>query len=239
MNNQGYSYNYNAQDTGYGMSLSYGQYLSRTFRWMAIGLMLTFAVACTVAYTNLIYMVYTLYLPLTLVELAMVFVLSARVNNLQVNTARMLFLGYSALNGLVMSIYFVMFDASTLVMAFLASALYFGIMAVYGAKTSHDMMGWGKMLTAGLISMLLCSFVGMLFGMGFMTSMLYSALGLGLFMLITARDVQMLQHSYQWFSNDAATLEKSAIYGALSLYLDFINIFLYVVRIVARNRSND
>ena len=238
MNNQGYSYNYNAQNTNYGMSLSYDQYLSRTFRWMTVGLLMTFAVAYTVAYTNLIYMVHSLYLPLTLVEFAMVFVLSARVNSLKVNTARMLFLGYSALNGLVLSIYFVMFDMSTMVMAFLAAALYFGIMAVYGAKTSRDLMGWGTMLTAGLVAMLVCSFVGLLFGMSFMTSMLYSAVGLGLFMLITARDVQMLQHSYQWFSGDAATLEKSAIFGALSLYLDFINIFLYVVRMFASSRDD-
>lgn len=238
MDNQGYSYQSNAQNTNYGMSLSYDQYLSRTFRWMTVGLLLTFAVAYTVAYTDLIYMVHTLYLPLTLVELVLVFIVSARVNSLSVNTARMMFLGYSALNGLVLSIYFVLFDMSTMVMAFLASAMYFGVMAVYGAKTSRDLMGWGTRLGAALLAMLVCSSVGLLFGMGFLNSMLYSAIGLGLFMLITARDVQMLQHSYQWFKKDAATLEKSAIYGALSLYLDFINVFLYVVRIFA-SRSDD
>ena len=233
-----YSYQ-NGYSSGYGASLSYDQYLSRTFRWMTVGLLLTFAVGWTVAYTDLIYMVNRMYFPLTLVELGVVFFLSARVNQMQVNTARMLFLAYSALNGLVMSIYFVMFNTRTLVMAFLAAALYFGIMAVYGARTERDMMGWGRMLSAGLISMLVCSFVGLLFGMGFMSSMLYSALGLGLFMLITARDVQMLQHNYQWFSRDDATLEKSSIFCALSLYLDFINIFLYVLRFVARSQNDN
>ncbi len=233
-----YSYQ-NEYSNGYGVSLSYDQYLSRTFRWMTVGLLLTFAVAWTVAYTNLFYLVNSLYLPLTLVELGVVFFLSARVNQMQVNTARMLFIAYSALNGLVMSIYFVMFNTRTLVMAFLGAALYFGIMAVYGARTGRDLMSWGHMLSVGLISMLVCSFVGLLFHMGFLNSLLYSGLGLGLFMLITARDVQMLQHSYHYFSQDDATLEKSAIFGALSLYLDFINIFLYVLRFVARSQNDN
>ena len=223
----------------YGVTMSYDQYLSRAFRWMAAGLLLTFAVACTVAYTNLFFLVQTLYLPLTIAELAMVFILSARINHLQVNTARMLFLGYAALNGLVMSIYFVMFNAKTLVMAFLASALYFGIMAVYGARTQRNLMGWGHMLQAGLIALLLCSVVGMLFGMGFMNSVVYSGIGLGLFMLITAWDVQMLQQRYQWASRDDAMLEKAAVFGALGLYLDFINIFLYVVRIFASSQRDN
>lgn len=232
---QNYSYQ---NQPGLSVSMDFSQYVSRTFRWMGLGLLLTFATAATVAYTNLIYMVHSLFLPLTIAELVMVFVLSARVNKMQVGTARSLFLGYSVLNGLVMSIYFVMFNQSTLIMAFMASALYFGIMALYGHRTGRDLLSWGVGLRAGLIAMVVSSLIGLLFGMSFMTSMLYSGIGLGLFMLITARDVQMLQYNYQWFGRDDAMLEKSAIYGALSLYLDFINIFLYVLQMFARNQDN-
>lgn len=219
-------------------SLSYEQYLSRTFRWMAVGLLVSFGMACTVAYTNLFYMVQSLYLPLSIGELILVFALSAQVNRLQVNTARTLFLAYSALNGMVLSIYFVMFSARTLVMAFLASALYFGIMALYGHRTQRNLLSWSSRLSVALVAMLVCSVVGLLFHMSFLNSMLYSGLGLGLFLLITARDMQMLAANYQMFSRDSAMLEKSAVYGALSLYLDFINVFLYVLRFVAASRDD-
>ena len=229
---------YYQNQPGMSHAMDFSQYVSRTFRWMGLGLLLTFATAATVAYTNLIGMVYSLYLPLTIVELGLVFYLSARVTHVQVSTARTLFLAYSVLNGLVMSIYFVMFNQSTLILAFLSAALYFGIMAMYGHRTGRDLLSWGPGLRAALLAMIITSLVGLLFRMSFMTSMLYSGLGLGLFMLITARDVQMLQHNYQWFSRDEAMLEKSAIYGALSLYLDFINIFLYVLQMFARSRDN-
>lgn len=236
MNNEQFSYNMGSR--GYGVSLSYEQYVSRTFRWMAVGLLLTFATALTVPGTPLFGMVYSMYLPLTIAELALVFVLGARVNSLQVNTARMLFVGYSVLNGLVLSIYFAMFDVRTLTMAFLASALYFGIMAMYGAKSSRNLLSWGPALSAALLSLIICGFVGTLFRIGFMTGMMYSAIGLGLFMLITARDMQMMQYNYRWFARDDAMLEKSAVFTALQLYLDFINIFMYVLRMFAR-RDDD
>lgn len=237
MNNEQFSYN--AGGRGCGAALSYGQYASRTYRWMAVGLLLTFATALTVPGTPLFMMAYRMYLPLTIAELAFVFILGAKVNTLQVNTARMLFVGYSILNGLVLSTYFVMFNVRTLTMAFLSAALYFGIMAIYGARSGDSMVGWGPALSAGLIALLVSGLVGSLFSMGFMTSVMYSAIGLGLFMLITARDIQMMQYNYRWFSRDDAMLEKSAIFTALQLYLDFINIFMYVLRMFARNDNNN
>lgn len=239
MNQEPYTYGGYQESSGFGQSLSYDQYLSRTFRWMTVGLLVSFGMACTVAYTNLFFMVQSLYLPLTIGELILVVALSAQVNRLQVNTARILFLTYSALNGMVLSIYFVMFSTQTLVMAFMASALYFGIMALYGHRTQRDLLSWGPRLSAALIAMLVCSVVGLLFHMSFLSSMLYSALGLGLFLVITARDMQMISANYQMFSRDPAMLEKSAVYSALSLYLDFIDIFLYVLRFMAAAKQND
>jgi FtsH-binding integral membrane protein len=231
--NYGNGYSYAAQP-----SITYQQYLGRTFRWMALGLLVSFGLAFATAATNLIYTVYNLYLPLTIAELLLVFVLSARVQKMQASTARVLFLLYAALNGLVLSIYFVMFSASGLIMAFLSSALYFGVMAFYGARTGRDLSAWGPKLMGGLIALIVCSLVGLLFGMSFWFSMLYSAVGLGIFMLLTAYDTQKLQSYYGYYSQDGDMLEKSAIFGALSLYLDFINIFLFVLRLFGSRSRN-
>ena len=218
--------------------LSYSQYMGRTFRWMTLGLLVTFAMSFATAYTSLYYTAALLYLPLTIAELALVFILSARVQKMQVGTARAVFLAYAALNGMVLSFYFVQFKASSLVLAFLSSALYFGVMAVYGARTSRNLLSWGPKLLIALVCMLVVGFVGMLFGMSFWMSMVYSAVGLGIFMLLTAYDTQKLQAYYRYYSADGDMLEKSAIFGALSLYLDFINIFLYVLRFVGISRRD-
>ncbi|MCI2046520.1 MAG: Bax inhibitor-1/YccA family protein [Faecalibacterium sp.] len=236
------NYGFQQNSASYGQAaqgLSYSQYLGRTFRWMTLGLLVTFAMSFATAYTSLYYTAAMLYLPLTVIELVLVFVLSARVQKMQVGTARALFLAYSALNGMVLSFYFVQFSASSLILAFLSSALYFGVMAVYGARTSRDLSGWGRKLMIALVCMIVVSLIGMLFGMGFFMSMLYSAIGLGIFMLLTAYDTQKIQSYYRYYSADGAMLEKSAIFSALSLYLDFINIFLYVLRFVGVSRRNN
>lgn len=218
-------------------ALSYNQYLARTFGWMAVGLFVTFAVAFATAFTSLIYTVAPMYLLLTIAELALVVILSARIQTMPVGTARAMFLVYSVVNGLMLSSYFVIFDLSSLVLAFLSSAVYFGIMAVYGARTGRDLSGWGRKLSFALIALILCGLVGMLFGMSFGAGLLYSGVGLAVFMLLTAYDTQKLQSFYYGFCRQDDMLEKSAIYGALGLYLDFINIFLRVVQMFGRRRN--
>ena len=167
---------------------------------------------------------------LTIAELALVIVLSSRVQTMSVGAARAAFFGYALLNGMVLSYYFLVFSASTLIMALLATSLYFGLMAVYGTTTHKDLTGWGPRLMMALVAMIITGFVGMLFGFGFGGSVLYCGIGLVVFMLLTAYDTQKLQQMYSYYSADAEMAEKASIYGALTLYLDFINIFLYVVR---------
>ena len=205
---------YRNYDRGYAEpTMSASDYMTRTYRWMACGLLITFAMAYLTATTSLIYLVDSLYLVLTIAELALVFVLSSRVQTMSVGAARATFFGYALLNGMVLSYYFLVFSASTLIMALLATSLYFGLMAVYGTGC-----------------------VGMLFGFGFGGSVLYCGIGLVVFMLLTAYDTQKLQQMYSYYSADAEMAEKASIYGALTLYLDFINIFLYVVRLMGNNR---
>ena len=214
-------------------------YMTRTYRWMASGLLITFAMAYITATTPLIYLVDSLYLVLTIAELALVFVLSSRVQNMSVDAARATFFGYALLNGMVLSYYFIVFSVGTLVMAFLATAVYFGLMAVYGTTTHKDLTGWGPRLMMGLVALIVTSLIGMLFGFGFGSSVLYCGIGLVLFMLLTAYDTQKLQQMYAYYAGDPELAEKASIYGALTLYLDFINIFLYVVRLLGNNRRRN
>ena len=226
---------YRNYDRGYAEpTMSASDYMTRTYRWMACGLLITFAMAYLTATTSLIYLVDSLYLVLTIAELALVIVLSSRVQTMSVGAARAAFFGYALLNGMVLSYYFLVFSASTLIMALLATSLYFGLMAVYG--THKDLTGWGPRLMMALVAMIITGFVGMLFGFGFGGSVLYCGIGLVVFMLLTAYDTQKLQQMYSYYSADAEMAEKASIYGALTLYLDFINIFLYVVRLMGNNR---
>ena len=231
---------YNNYDRGYAEpSMNASDYMTRTYRWMASGLLITFAMAYITATTPLIYLVDSLYLVLTIAELALVFVLSSRVQNMSVDAARATFFGYALLNGMVLSYYFIVFSVGTLVMAFLATAVYFGLMAVYGTTTHKDLTGWGPRLMMGLVALIVTSLVGMLFGFGFGSSVLYCGIGLVLFMLLTAYDTQKLQQMYAYYAGDPELAEKASIYGALTLYLDFINIFLYVVRLLGNNRRRN
>ena len=231
---------YNNYDRGYAEpSMNASDYMTRTYRWMASGLLITFAMAYITATTPLIYLVDSLYLVLTIAELALVFVLSSRVQNMSVDAARATFFGYALLNGMVLSYYFIAFSVGTLVMAFLATAVYFGLMAVYGTTTHKDLTGWGPRLMMGLVALIVTSLIGMLFGFGFGGSVLYCGIGLVMLMLLTAYDTQKLQQMYAYYAGDPELAEKASIYGALTLYLDFINIFLYVVRLLGNNRRRN
>ena len=230
---------YNNYNRGYTEpAMTSADYMSRTYRWMACGLLVTFAAAFVTATTPLLYVVNSLYLLFTIAELALVFVLSARVQNMSVGAARGVFLVYALLNGMVLSYYFLAFSVGTLVLAFLATSVYFGLMAAYGTTTHKDLSGWGPKLMMALVALLITGFVGMLFGMGFGSTVLYSGIGLVVFMLLTAYDTQKLSQLYSYYAGDSELAEKASIYGALTLYLDFINIFLDVVRLLGLNSRN-
>ena len=219
------------------------QYMTKTFGWMFAGLLVTFAVGIGTVTSGLVYLLAGtgLIFLTSIAELVMVFVLSARITKLQPSTATGLFFGYAVLNGINLSTIFLVYDVGSLVLAFLVGAVYFGVMAVYGATTRRDLTGWGPKLFAGLIAMLICSLVGSLFslfGMSFgVMDLVLCAIGLLIFMGLTAYDTQMLKHHYAYFGGDAAMLHKASIIGALNLYLDFINIFLYILRMVGRRND--
>lgn len=221
------------------------QFVAKTFGWMFAGLLVTFAAAVGTVSTGAFVMLFStgLVFALTIAELILVLVLSARITKLQPSTATAMFFVYAVLNGINLSVYFIAYDLSTLILAFLVGAVYFGVMAVYGANTQRDLLGWAPKLMGGLVALIVTALVGGLFGLLFGISfgfldVVYCGLSVLLFMGMTAYDTQMLKHHYAYFGGDAAMLQKASIFGALNLYLDFINIFLYIVRILGRNRDN-
>lgn len=220
------------------------EFMSKNFGWMFAGLLVTFGVGIGAVASGLIFPIINsgLFIFTSIAELVMVFVLSARVQKLQPSTATALFFGYAVLNGINLSSIFLVYDYGTLILAFLVGAVYFGVMAVYGNVTDRDLTGWGPKLMGGLVALIVCALMGSLlsmFGLNFgIADLLLCAVGLLIFMGLTAYDTQMLKYYYSYFGGDAAMLHKASIIGALNLYLDFINIFLYIVRMLGR-RNND
>lgn len=220
------------------------EFMSKSFGWMFAGLLVTFGVGIGAVASGLIFPIINsgLFIFTSIAELVMVFVLSARVQKLQPSTATALFFGYAVLNGINLSSIFLVYDYGTLILAFLVGAVYFGVMAVYGNVTDRDLTGWGPKLMGGLVALIVCALVGSLlsmFGLNFgIADLLLCAVGLLIFMGLTTYDTQMLKYYYSYFGGDAAMLHKASIIGALNLYLDFINIFLYIVRMLGR-RNND
>ena len=220
------------------------EFMSKSFGWMFAGLLVTFGVGMGAVASGLIFPIINsgLFIFTSIAELVMVFVLSARVQKLQPSTATALFFGYAVLNGINLSSIFLVYDYGTLILAFLVGAVYFGVMAVYGNVTDRDLTGWGPKLMGGLVALIVCALVGSLlsmFGLNFgIADLLLCAVGLLIFMGLTAYDTQMLKYYYSYFGGDAAMLHKASIIGALNLYLNFINIFLYIVRMLGR-RNND
>ena len=220
------------------------EFMSKSFGWMFAGLLVTFGVGIGAVASGLIFPIINsgLFIFTSIAELVMVFVLSARVQKLQPSTATALFFGYAVLNGINLSSIFLVYDYGTLILAFLVGAVYFGVMAVYGNVTDRDLTGWGPKLMGSLVALIVCALMGSLlsmFGLNFgIADLLLRAVGLLIFMGLTAYDTQMLKYYYSYFGGDAAMLHKASIIGALNLYLDFINIFLYIVRMLGR-RNND
>lgn len=223
-------------------------YVAKTFLWMFLGLLTTFGVSFALALNymteglNSIFAILFFsspYVPIILLvaELVVVVVLSARINQMAAGTATALFFTYAVLNGIVFSSYFIVYDFTSLVFCFAAAAVYFGVMAGYGYLTKKDLSNWGRMLFCGLIAMLVISLLGIFISFGIF-EIVTCGLGILLFLGITAYDTQKIKAYYYQFLNDAEMAHKASIYGALNLYLDFINLFLYIIRLLGRRSRN-
>ena len=170
-----------------------------------------------------------------LAPLAMVFVISAGINRLAPSTAQILFWVFSALMGISLSSIFLVFTHTSIVRVFFITAATFGALSLYGYTTKRDMTGMGSFLFMGLIGIIIASLVNIFLQSSAM-SFAISVIGVLVFVGLTAYDTQKIK---EWYvaADDGATMGKKAVYGALTLYLDFINLFLMLLRLFGTSRN--
>ena len=213
-------------------------YLTTVHMWMFLGLSVTALFSWIVANSPTILTAIAgnriLYLGLLLGELALVWVISGAIRSLSASMATFLFILYSALNGVTLSFILLMYTGGSILMAFLSAACLFGTMTLYGYVTKRDLTSWGNLLFIGLIAVIICSVINFFLA----SPMLYyvaSIAGIVIFLGLTAYDTQkILRLGSQTEHLPGEWIRKGAIVGALALYLDFINLFLYMLRFVGR-----
>lgn len=215
-------------------------FLSKVYLKMTAALALTAIVAYLVAQSYTV-MRFVLLNPfsmiiLALVQIGLVMYLSARVETMSTQSATFCFFGYAALTGVTFSVIVTAFVGTFVITkAFICSAVVFGLAAIYGAVTKKSLKGWINWLMMAVVGILIATLINMLFRSTAL-ELLISAVGVLIFTLLTAWDSQKLtqMNAAYGYSMTEDELSKISIMGALDLYLDFINIFLYFVRIFAR-----
>lgn len=212
-------------------------FILSVYNWMAIGLGLTGVVAYYVAGSqamlNIIFGNKIVFYGLIIAELGFVFYLSARIQKISSGAATSLFLIYAALNGATMASIFILYTRSSIVSTFFICAATFGVCSLYGMVTKKDLTSIGNFMFMGLIGIIIASVVNF-FVQSSAIAMIINYVGVLVFVGLTAYDTQKIKQMAlsQPADLDAGTVRKGAIIGALSLYLDFINMFLFLLRIL-------
>jgi len=214
-------------------------YLTKVYNWMAIALLLTGIVAYVTsqseAMVQAIFGSKILFFGIIIGELALVGYISARIHKLSSYNATLLFLAYTVLNGLTMAVIFLAYTSASIASTFMITAGTFGIMSIYGYFTKSDLTKIGNLAFMALIGIIIASVVNM-FMQSEMMSWVISYLGVAIFIGLTAYDTQKLKRiAINGFENEES-MEKNAILGALTLYLDFINLFLFLLRILGNRK---
>jgi FtsH-binding integral membrane protein len=210
-------------------------YMMSVYNYMALALGLTGGVALfVVSSPTLLQAILPMMWLFVLAPVALVFFLSFKINTLQYSTAQALFWLYAALNGVAFSVLFLAYTYESIARVFFITAGMFAAMSLYGYTTRKDLTSMGSFLFMGLIGLILASVVNMFWANG-MLQFLVSVGGVVIFTGLTAYDTQAIKESYM----EGSTKEiagKRAIFGALQLYLDFINIFLSLLRLMGDRR---
>ncbi|MCP3927108.1 MAG: Bax inhibitor-1/YccA family protein [Desulfobacterales bacterium] len=208
-------------------------FIRSVYNWMAIGLALTGGIAYLVSTNlNILMTVQKMFWPLAILTIGMVWFLSARVHKLQATTATALFLAYAALNGLTLSWIFIAYTSNSIATTFFICSATFAASSVYGMVTKKDLTGMGQFMMMGLIGIIIATLVN-LFLRSSGLQMIISYVGVIIFVGLTAYDTQKIKHMAmsQPADLESGTVRKGAIMGALSLYLDFLNMFIMLLHI--------
>ncbi|MBR5393011.1 MAG: Bax inhibitor-1/YccA family protein [Prevotella sp.] len=214
--------------------------MRKVYTWMTLALVITGITAWVVAHSPaILQMIMTnkiLFLGLLFGELILVWSVSAAINRLSLTTATLLFVLYSVLNGVTMSFIFLAYTYESVTNVFLITAGTFAAMAFFGYFTKTDLSSIGRILFMALIGLIIATIVNIFVkSSGF--GMILNYLGVLIFVGLTAWDTQKIKQMLSMAEDTGETAQKVALMGALSLYLDFINLFIHLLRIMGNNRN--
>jgi uncharacterized protein len=213
-------------------------FLRSVYGWMCVGLAVTAAVAYMIssspALIGALVSNHLLFVGLFLAQLGLVFFLSARVDKLAPGPATLLFIAYAALTGVTFAVILLAYTGASIASTFVVTAGMFGALALYGTTTARSLAGVGQFFFMGLIGLVLASVVGM-FWRNAALEFLISVVGVIVFTGLTAWDAQRLKQMATAIPE--GRLGSYAIVGALSLYLNFINLFLFLLRFMGGRRD--
>lgn len=220
------------------MSLAFPALMRKVYVWMTLALVLTgitaFGVASSPSLMMTIFQTPAIMWGLIIAELAIVIAISAAINRLSLTTATLLFVLYSVLNGATFSLIFAVYTMSSIANVFFITAGTFGVMAAYGYFTKRDLSSWGKLLLMALIGLIIATLVNVFLVKSTGFDLILSYAGVLIFVGLTAYDTQKIKQMLAMQTDMGEGAQKVALLGALSLYLDFINLFLYLLRIFGR-----
>ena len=222
-----------------GMSAAFPALMRKVYVWMAMALAITaitaYGVASSPALTSLIFGNKLIFFGLIIAELVLVFWVSARIEKLSLTKATLMFIVYSVLNGATLATIFFAYSPEIITKTFFVTAGTFGAMAVYGYFTKSDLSSWGKLLIMAVIGLIIAGVVNIFLRSSLM-DLVISVVGVLIFVGLTAYDSQKIKRMLMMQADMGETAQKVALMGALSLYLDFINLFLYLLRLFGRER---
>lgn len=250
MNNYNWDQGSNAQEFSFVQSERRGNVLADirplmrlVYIWMGLGLLLTAGVSAVIASNQQFVMTAAnLLLPIIIIELVVVLALSWGLNRMSPALATGLFFVYAALNGVVFGVIFFAYIAqgqgAAITNAFLTTSLLFGAMTVVGYTTKIDLSKFGTFLLMGLIGLVIAMVVNIFLASSAL-DFIISIIGVLLFTALTAYDTQRIKEMAEQpeFSEHSDSMSKLAIFGALKLYLDFINLFLFLLRLFGGSRN--
>lgn len=222
-----------------GVQSAYRALMRKVYLWMALALTVTgltsFYIASNPGMLQAIFTSRGTFWLLVIAELALVFILSARIMRMSFATAGIMFVAYSVLNGITMSFIFIAYTQNSIAGAFFVTAGMFVAMSLVGYATKRDLSSFGSMFMMALIGLIIASVVNIFWA----NSVLYwviTYVGVLLFVGLTAYDTQKIKYMLQAYGDEVnESTQKLALLGSLTLYLDFINLFLYILRIFGRN----
>ena len=233
--------NYMPYSTGLDTTEAINAIFRKVYQYMAFGLIITalaaYFSASSKAMLTFLFSSRAPMIILCVAEIGLVIGIGAGINKISASTARALFFIYSLINGLTCSVILLVYTNESVYKAFLSTACMFGAMSIYGLYTKRDITTWRSFLIMGLWGLIIASVINIFIGSS-TTELVISILGIIIFMGLTAYDtakIKMMAASYD--SRDEEMTGKIAVIGALELYLDFINIFLYLLRLFGSRRD--